>query len=135
MSTVNLGKLSIGEIPRIVGTVSSRDTLQNLDSHKSLPCDIIELTMVNSTQDIAILSALTFKASQDAPVCVIGMGRHGASTRLSLPALGSALAYGYLDKPSAPGQFPCSLLSQRLRETLSRFDEDVIIRKQLLECV
>lgn len=252
MKSIKIGQLSIGVPPRIVGTVSSQDTFRNLDSHESLPCDIIELrldemwpvddwwmdkcasleslgypviltiraeneggrwkgsieeriailtralpsisavdielsngvsskireharkqgvkllisfhdfdrtppidelrsrvsearaksvdiikiaTMVNSTQDIAVLSSLTIEASKDSPICVIGMGSHGVSTRLSLPAIGSALAYGYLDKPSAPGQLPCSMLCQRLRETIPAFNEDLIIRKQVLECV
>jgi 3-dehydroquinate dehydratase-1 len=92
-------------------------------------------TMVNSTQDIAVLSSLTANASGNNPICVIGMGKHGVSTRLSLPVLGSALAYGYLDKPGAPGQLPCSLLCQRLREKMPSFNEDSIIGKQILECV
>ncbi|MCX6338661.1 MAG: type I 3-dehydroquinate dehydratase [Candidatus Aureabacteria bacterium] len=252
MNSIKIGQLSIGAIPRIVGTVSSQDIFQNLDSHESLPCDIIELrldemwpvddwwmekcasleslgypviltiraeneggnwkgtmeerfsiftralpsisavdielsngvsskicehaakqgikllisfhdfnrtppieellarvsearakgadiakiaTMVNSAQDITVLSSLTAKASKDNPICVIGMGKHGVSTRLSLPAIGSALTYGYLDKPSAPGQLPCSSLCQRLREVVPSFNEDLIIRKQILEYV
>jgi len=92
-------------------------------------------TMVNSVKDISILSTLTVEAKKAALVCVIGMGTLGVSTRLSLPALGSSLSYGYLDKPSAPGQLPCSRIYQYLRETIPRVNEDVIIRKEILECV
>lgn len=252
MNSIKVGHLSIGAPPRIVGTVSSQDAFRNLDSHESLPCDIVELrldemwpvddwwmekcvsleslgypviltiraeneggrwkgsmeeriailtralpsisavdielstgvsskireyakkqgtkllisfhdfdrtppidellsrvddarakgaditkiaTMVNSVQDVSVLSSLTITACKDNPLCVIGMGKHGVATRLSLPAIGSALAYGYLDKPNAPGQLPCSMLGRRLRETIPAFNEDVIIRKQVLECV
>lgn len=241
MKTTKIGRLSVGDIPRVVGVVSSGDALRNLDARASLPCDMIEIrldsmwpvddwwmekcaslkslgipviltmragdegggwkgdgeervsiflralpsvsavdielssgvssrirsqaaekgvrllisyhnfdrtppvgelsarvdeayaggaavakiaTMVNSARDIAVLSSLTADVSRNNPVCVIGMGDRGLSTRLSLPALGSALAYGYLDTPSAPGQLPCSLLCQRLRETIPSFNEE-----------
>jgi 3-dehydroquinate dehydratase-1 len=252
MNSIAIGQLSIGVPPRIVGTVSLQDTLRNLDSHQSLPCDIVELrldrmwpvddwwmdtcaslesrgypviltlraanegggwngsmedrsalltrampsvsavdielsngvspkiredakkrgvtllisfhdfdrtppidellsrvsearaegadiakiaTTVNSAEDIAALSTLTINASKESPLCVIGMGSQGVSTRVTLPAIGSALAYGYLDRPSAPGQLPCSMLCRRLRETVPAFNEDMLIRKHVLECV
>jgi 3-dehydroquinate dehydratase len=45
MKAIKIGRLSVGGIPRVVGTVSSEDTLRNLDAHASLPCDIIELRL------------------------------------------------------------------------------------------
>ena len=39
------------------------------------------------------------------PRAVMGMGKFGQVSRLSLARAGSALNYGYLDKPNAPGQW------------------------------
>ena len=51
------------------------------------------------------------------PVCVIGMGSFGTSTRKDFPALGSCLTYGYLDEPVAPGQLSARALVDHLRPT------------------
>ena len=252
MNTLELGQLTIGDIPRVVGTISSGNVFKNLDTQESLPCDIVEVrldalnpsgdwwlekcslleslgypiiltirakneggnwqgsdeervsiflralpyisvvdielsngvssklrthvaehnvkllisyhnfsctpplnellekidgarlkgadivkiaTMINSPQDIAILSTLTSSVSQESPICVIGMGSNGVSTRITLTTLGSVLTYGYLDMPSAPGQLPCSMLCQSLRKLIPQFNEDIIIRNQILEYV
>ena len=55
------------------------------------------------------------------PLCIIGMGPRGAETRISFPALGSLLAYGYIDEPTAPGQFSCVELDARLRERIPSY--------------
>jgi len=47
---------------------------------------------------------------------VIGMGEAWKQTRLSFPKLGSCLTYGYLDKPTAPGQESAAELVRQLRE-------------------
>jgi len=251
MAKMILGGLEIGEIPKIVGTVSNKETLLNLSKAESLPCDIIEVrldiigesvdtyldvlqsiemrglpiiftvrpefeggkwslkeeerlsifkkvskyvstvdieyrssltseiceeinklgkptvisfhdfdktpeigelkrivsgmgsngniiakisTMVNSDKDIDILKKL-LENDWEMPLCVIGMGAKGTRTRFLFPTIGSCLTYGYLDVPSAPGQFPCTLLMEQLRLTMSQYNEDVIIRHEVLECV
>jgi 3-dehydroquinate dehydratase-1 len=48
------------------------------------------------------------------PLCVIGMGPAWTRTRVSFPKLGSCLAYGYLDKPTAPGQMSAAELTRQL---------------------
>jgi 3-dehydroquinate dehydratase-1 len=50
------------------------------------------------------------------PLCVIGMGPKWAHTRVAFPKLGSCLAYGYLDKPSAPGQMSVAELIEKLKD-------------------
>src|SRR5215469_10788469 len=59
--------------------------------------------MVKSNEDIATLQKL-LDGGLDVPVCIIGMGAFGTQTRVTFPAQGSCLTYGYLDTPSAPGQ-------------------------------
>ncbi len=72
------------------------------------------VTMTNTTADVATLRALLEK-KWTVPLCVMGMGAHGAETRVEFPKLGSCLAYGYLDKPLAPGQTSAAELMARLR--------------------
>jgi 3-dehydroquinate dehydratase-1 len=48
------------------------------------------------------------------PLCVIGMGPAYAQTRVQFPKLGSCLAYGYLDKATAPGQLSAAELTRQL---------------------
>jgi 3-dehydroquinate dehydratase-1 len=73
-------------------------------------------TMIRSGADLEILRALLGKKWKR-PLCVIGMGEAWKQTRLLFPKLGSCLTYGYLDKPTAPGQASASELIRQLRET------------------
>lgn len=72
--------------------------------------------MVHSEADIAILRQLLAE-SADRPLCLIGMGEAGRQTRLDFARLGSCLTYGYLDRTSAPGQWPAADLVRALRES------------------
>lgn len=69
--------------------------------------------MVKNSQDIATLERL-LASDLDVPLCVIGMGAFGTKTRVTFPAHGSCLTYGYLDTPSAPGQLSAEMLSEQL---------------------
>jgi 3-dehydroquinate dehydratase I len=70
-------------------------------------------TMVKSNEDIATLQKL-LGCGLDVPVCIIGMGAFGTKTRVTFPAQGSCLTYGYLDTPSAPGQLSAEMLTEQL---------------------
>lgn len=70
-------------------------------------------TMVKSNEDIATLQKL-LDCGLDVPVCIIGMGAFGTKTRVTFPAQGSCLTYGYLDTPSAPGQLSAEMLTEQL---------------------
>lgn len=108
-----------------------KDTIQKLMSYDNVVVKIS--TMVNSSDDFDTLKKL-LDYKWKIPVCIIGMGSKGTMTRTLFPALGSCFTYGYLDTPSAPGQLPCKILTEQLRQTLPEFNEDVIIRYELLEC-
>jgi len=71
-------------------------------------------TMVKTNEDIATLQKL-LDCGLGVPVCIIGMGAFGTKTRVTFPAQGSCLTYGYLDAPSAPGQLSAETLSEQLR--------------------
>lgn len=76
-------------------------------------------TMVKSNQDIATLEKL-LGCALDVPLCVIGMGAFGTKTRVTFPAHGSCLTYGYLDTPSAPGQLSADMLREQLGCSLTK---------------
>lgn len=50
------------------------------------------------------------------PVAAMAMGPLGKAARLLLARCGSALNYGYLDRPQVAGQWPAPLLKARLAE-------------------
>ena len=91
-------------------------------------------TMVKSLSDIKLLQSL-LDLETSVPLCVIGMGPIGTRTRTSFPTLGSALTYGYVDIPSAPGQLPASSLVDHLRSVMAKYNEDFIGRHEVLEFV
>ena len=64
--------------------------------------------------DVARLRGLLSRPGA-VPLCLIAMGEAWAGTRATFPEAGSALTYGYLDRPSAPGQLSCAELLRRLR--------------------
>jgi 3-dehydroquinate dehydratase-1 len=74
-------------------------------------------TMIRSRADVEILRALLGR-KRKRPLCVIGMGEGWKQTRVLFAKLGSCLTYGYLDKPTAPGQVSAAELVRQLREIM-----------------
>jgi 3-dehydroquinate dehydratase I len=71
-------------------------------------------TTINQASDVTVLESL-LQRSWAKPLCVIGMGPAWSATRVSFAKLGSCLTYGYLDKPTAPGQTSAAELVSQLR--------------------
>src|SRR5258706_14318615 len=44
-ATVRMGRLAIGAIPRVIGTISSAETLEKFARLGEAPCDIIEVRL------------------------------------------------------------------------------------------
>lgn len=98
---------------------------------RQLPHAVPKLAaMVNSEADIRILTEL-LQSELPQPICVIGMGPLGASTRTAFPALGSCLTYGHIDKSSAPGQLSAANLVDALRKTSPAYNRAFAARKKL----
>jgi 3-dehydroquinate dehydratase I len=74
-------------------------------------------TMITRESDVEVLRAL-LRQRWEKPLCVIGMGRPWSKTRVLFATLGSCLTYGYLDRPTAPGQMSAAELVRRLRRAL-----------------
>lgn len=71
------------------------------------------------------------KKNNSGRVCAMAMGPMAAESRISLPSVGSCLTYGYLDKPSAPGQPGASEIRDRLMEQHEEYRVFTEIRAQL----
>lgn len=72
--------------------------------------------MIRQESDVEVLKSLLAKRGSQ-PLCVIAMGDQWKQTRVTFPKLGSCLTYGYIDKPTAPGQWSAAELIQQLRAT------------------
>lgn len=70
-------------------------------------------TMIRGEADVKTLRALLAR-QWPRPLCVIGMGERWRETRVLFPKLGSCLTYGYLDRPTAPGQTSAADLVRQL---------------------
>lgn len=93
----------------------SFDDLKTIATKAAKHATIVKIsTMVKSNNDLATLEKL-LEGGVGVPLCVIGMGPFGTKTRITFPAHGSCLTYGYLDAPSAPGQLSAEMLSEQLR--------------------
>ncbi len=91
------------------------EELKTIAAKAAKPGTIVKIsTMVKNNADIATLQKL-LDCGLDFPICIIGMGAFGTKTRVTFPAQGSCLTYGYLDTPSAPGQLSAETLSEQLR--------------------
>ena len=90
------------------------------------------VTLVESRRGVSRLRELVNEGAR-VPLCVMGMGFWGESTRVLFPALGSCLTYGYLDVPAAPGQPFAPNLVKQLRQTIPQYDKEFTSRKLRLQ--
>jgi 3-dehydroquinate dehydratase I len=74
-------------------------------------------TRIMRESDVDVLRSL-LRQRCEKPLCVIGMGRAWSKTRVSFATLGSCLTYGYIDRPTAPGQMSAAELVRRLGRAL-----------------
>lgn len=76
--------------------------------------DIAKLAvMPNSLEDVLRLFDVTLHAK--GAVCTIAMGETGRHSRVITPVYGSVMTYGYVEKPTAPGQLRVDELKQLLK--------------------
>jgi len=73
--------------------------------------------LAKTTGDLSVLLAFLTREKK-LPLAVMGMGRWGKLSRLTLGAAGSVLNYGFLDEANATGQWPARLLKERLQEVV-----------------
>ncbi len=111
----NANVKTVGSFHDFEKTPPEDELLNIIRTSRGLGADLAKVAaMINTPADKKLLAKIL--AQEDAPVCIIGMGDLAADTRIVFPCLGSRLTYGYLDTPSAPGQFSAARLSELLRE-------------------
>jgi 3-dehydroquinate dehydratase-1 len=126
---VELSSVISGPVAREAARLNKASVISFHDFEKTPPlrdlCAIVEKehalgsiakvsTMIKHGSDVDVLRAL-LRRRWEKPICVIGMGRAWSKTRIEFAMLGSCLTYGYLDKPTAPGQMSAAELVRRLR--------------------
>lgn len=82
---------------------------------RSLGADIVKVAVMAKDRDDLIRFMLFTLRHKDAGVITMSMGDYGVPSRVVSPVFGSLITYGYLNKPSAPGQLSVSQLSEILR--------------------
>jgi len=91
---------------------------------QSMGADILKIAvMPNSMEDVLTLLAAThemYETYADRPIVTISMSRKGLISRISGEVFGSAMTFGVVGQPSAPGQIPVMDLAQVLN-LLHRF--------------
>lgn len=111
----------------------SLGTLKDIAKKSAAHGSVVKIsTMAATSHDILTLQKL-LECDFGVPLCVIGMGAAATKTRITFPAMGSCLTYGYLDVPSAPGQLSAKTLNEQLRSILPDYNRQFVIQKQILE--
>lgn len=75
-----------------------------IDESFKAGADVAKLAVTaNSLEDVLRLLEVTLNSKR--AVCTIAMGEIGRHSRVVTPIYGSVMTYGYVDAPTAPGQF------------------------------
>jgi 3-dehydroquinate dehydratase-1 len=82
----------------------------------ALGADIVKIACKVDSPDAYPRLLDTLSLAPKGRLAVLGMGPYGVALRVFLPAAGSALAFAYLDAPTAPGQLSVPELGDILRK-------------------
>ncbi len=108
------GKPLIGSFHDFHATPSTETLAALFERGKQLGVDVVKVAaFCNCSEDLYRLARFTLDHTDD-PVIVIGMGEHGAPSRILFPGLASRLTYTFLGEPTAPGQLNCAATIQYL---------------------
>ncbi|MCC6546356.1 type I 3-dehydroquinate dehydratase [Candidatus Sumerlaeota bacterium] len=111
------GVTAIGSFHDFAGTPPLDQLLRLLRKAKDEKLDVLKVAaMVNGADDLWTLTSFLQESQKEIPVCIIGMGQRGLSTRVFFPLIGSCLTYGYLGESTAPGQLSCVRMRELLKE-------------------
>lgn len=108
--------LLIGSYHNFVETPDDTFLEGILSKGTHLGVDIIKIAaMAHTRQDLTTLLLFTHK-HKDKGLITMSMGDAGLPSRIFSPLFGSLLTYGYINRPSAPGQLSVSELMQIFRQ-------------------
>jgi 3-dehydroquinate dehydratase I len=106
----------VGSFHDFAGTPAADDLRRMRDMAFEAGADIVKFAAtLHSTADLATLAALLEEPGHP-PLSVMGMGKLGRISRLIFAQLGSVLNYGYLDRPTVPGQWKATRLKELIAE-------------------
>jgi 3-dehydroquinate dehydratase-1 len=114
-------KLAIVSLHDFQRTPIDGDLVAILDAAKLRGADVVKIaTTVAGTHDLERLLGLLLE-HRDKGLIVIGMGPHGAASRVLFPLLGSLVTYGFLHQAAAPGQLSLAELVRELERYVPDF--------------
>ncbi len=99
-------------------TPGEDEMISILKEEETAGADIAKLAVTaNYSGDVIRLLNVTQQMAKElkTPICTISMGKVGAISRIAAPIFGSALAYGYVTKETAPGQLSVSELDSMFK--------------------
>ncbi len=109
------GKLVVASFHDFDGMPTLRRLRAIEKSAREAGADIVKVAAVTAAaRDVAVL--LEFLDGAQGPVAAMGMGALGRASRLVFAKAGSALNYGWLDKPQVPGQWQAEEFAALLRQ-------------------
>lgn len=79
---------------------------------KMLGSDMVKVAVTATDRDDLIRLLLFTLRHKDTGMITMCMGEQGSPSRIIAPVFGSVIAYGYINKPSAPGQLSVMQLSE-----------------------
>ncbi|MCX9083335.1 MAG: type I 3-dehydroquinate dehydratase [Candidatus Methanoperedens sp.] len=110
----NIGKTVIISTHDFQRTPDNRVMNEIIKGSLEAGADIAKLAvMPGSLFDVLRLLEVTYSAKGQ--VCTIAMGALGNHSRIIAPLYGSLMTYGYVDTPTAPGQFRIDELKNMLK--------------------
>lgn len=118
-------KIVIGSYHNFDETPAPRRLAGAVNDGKLLDVDIVKVaTFCKGWGDLTTLAEFTL---EHAPknIITIGMGPHGAASRVFFPVLGSLLTYTFDGEPTAPGQLKCEDMLEYLNRLYPTFNEVV----------
>ncbi len=109
------GKVVVASFHDFEGMPSLRKLRTVEKSARDAGADIVKVAAITTAPgDVAVL--LDFLGEATGSVAAMGMGVLGRASRLVLAKAGSALNYGWLDKPQVPGQWQAEEFAALLRQ-------------------
>ncbi|MFQ6105473.1 MAG: type I 3-dehydroquinate dehydratase [Candidatus Hydrothermarchaeaceae archaeon] len=98
------------------GTPSKQEMLNIVKREFKEGADIAKVAVrAESAGDVMKLLNATKEASTLGKVCMIAMGSEGRMSRIIAPVFGSVITYGYVNRPTAPGQASVDELNTALQ--------------------
>ena len=117
------------------GTPSIANLKKIINEAKKRGADLVKIaTLANKQEDVVRLTELTLEC-KDNHLVTIALGSKGSISRLVFPLFGSLLTYAYITKPSALGQLSFNNLREKLRFFYPAYNENLIKRSSLMECI